>query len=99
MPQGPTPMKDLDAIMFALIGSIMELLPLAFPSWFPRAGGEVAGSRVLWLEAMGAVQIGLGASFMVGVHLVPALARIFSSIPAGERESISLPDPRAVAGK
>jgi hypothetical protein len=92
-------MNDLNAIMFALIGSVMELLPVIFPAWFPRDGGDLASTRGLWLDIMGVVQIGLGAGYIVRAHFVPATLRIFSAIPAGERESLALANPRAVAGR
>lgn len=92
-------MNDLNAVMFALIGSVMEFLPVAFPSWFPRAGGDLASGRVLWLDMMGFVQVGLGAGYFVRAHLIPGTLRIFSAIPAGEREALALPDTRIVAGR
>ncbi len=77
----------------------MELLPRVFPSWFPPTGADQASGRALWLDVMGAVQLGLGAGYLLRAHVVPAAARILSAIPAGDRGSFALPDPRIVSGR
>jgi len=92
-------MNDLNALIFGLFGTSMELLPRAFPSWFPPTGADQASARALWLEVMGAVQIALGAGYMLRAYFVPGVLRIFSAAPAGDRETLALPDPRTVAGR
>jgi hypothetical protein len=92
-------MNDSDALIFGLIGSAMELLPRAFPSWFPPTGCDQSSARALWLCVMGAVQIGLGSAHLLHAHIHPAAIRILAAIPAGGRGALALPDPRAVAGR
>lgn len=91
-------MNDLNAVIFALIGFVMELLPVAFPSWFPPTGCDQSSARALWLDTMGAVQAGLGLGYMVRAHVVPFAARMFA-VPAGDRGAVVLSDPRTVAGR
>jgi hypothetical protein len=92
-------MNDLDAVIFALLGSVMELLPMVFPSWFPRGGADQSSARALWLGVVGATQIAIGASYFVRAHAVPAAIRIFSAMPGADRDSLALQNPRAVAGR
>jgi hypothetical protein len=53
-------MNALDALVFAALGAVMEILPKAFPSWFPPTGSDQASARALWLALMGVVQISIG---------------------------------------
>jgi len=92
-------MNVLNALIFALFGTTMELLPRVFPLWFPPTGADQASARALWLDVMGAVQIGLGSGYLLRAHVVPAVVRILSAVPAGDRGSLALPDPRIVAGR
>jgi|CZKI01.1.fsa_nt_gi hypothetical protein len=92
-------MNDPNALVFCLIGSAMELLSRAFPSWFPPTGGDQSSARALWLAVMGAVQIGLGAAHLVRAHAAPAAIRIFSAISANGRDPLALPHPRPAAGR
>jgi hypothetical protein len=91
-------MNDLNAAIFALIGFVMELLPAAFPSWFPPTGADQSSARALWLDIMGAVQAGLGLGYMARAHVVPFAARMFA-VTAGDRGAAALPEPRVVAGR
>jgi hypothetical protein len=92
-------MNDLNALIFGLIGTSMELLPRVFPSWFPPTGADQASARALWLDVVGAVQIGMGAGYILRAHFVPAVLRIFSAVPAGDRGTLALSDPRILAGR
>lgn len=91
-------MNILNALAFAVLGSVMEILPRALPSWFPPTNADQASCRALWLDLMGAVQITLGAGFVLRTHVVPILVRIFSTVPAVEPGTLVLPNPRVVAG-
>ncbi len=93
----PETMNDLNAVIFALIGFVMELLPVVFPGWFPSTGGDQSSARALWLDTMGAVQAGLGLGYIVRMRVVPAASRMFAAT-AGDRDSLALPNPRGVAG-
>jgi len=89
-------MNFLNAMIFALMGTAMEVIPALFPSWFPRSSADQASARILWLGFMGAAQIGLGAGYVIRVHVLPAFASIISAVPSGE--SIPLPAARALTG-
>jgi hypothetical protein len=89
-------MNSLNAFLFALVGSAMEIIPVLFPSLFPRNCADQASTRMLWTSFMGSTQIALGAGYMIRAHVLPTLAGIISSAPAGE--SLPIPAARAVAG-
>jgi len=89
-------MNVANALAFAILGSLMEILPRAFPSWFPPSGSDVASSRALWLAVMGAVQITLGVGFLATAHAYPLVSRLFSRVPAREAGTMSLPQARGV---
>ena len=90
-------MNNLNAVAFCAIGAVMELLPHAFPAWFPPAHADQASSRALWLDLMGAVQVTLGAGHLVCAHVMPALARILSVAPEGEEGALALRAARSTA--
>jgi hypothetical protein len=77
----------------------MELLPRVFPSWFPPNGADQSSARALWLGVMGFIQIGLGAGHIVRMHVVPFTMRVVSAVPAGDRDPLALPNPRAASGR
>jgi hypothetical protein len=87
-------MNAQNALVFTLLGSVMEFLPVLFPSWFPRNCADRESTRAIWLGVMGATQIALGVGFVVWAHVVPSVMRIFSSAPAGEH--VPLPVSRSV---
>lgn len=92
-------MNAANALMFAVLGLAMELLPRVFPGWFSPLHADCAGARVLWLEFMGVVQIGLGLGHLVRTHLVPLSERALSPAPAGDAEVLALSNTRSVAGR
>ncbi len=92
-------MNGLNAAIFALIGGVMELVPRLFPSWFPPTGGDQANARALWLAVMGVAQMALAASYVIRSHVVPLTLRVASSVPASDRGTLALPNPRGVAGR
>jgi hypothetical protein len=89
-------MNALNALIFAVLGSVMEILPRAFPSWFPTAGADQSSGRALWLTLMGVVQIALGFGFLIRAHVIPAALRIISTVPAAGTGSLALPSARGV---
>jgi hypothetical protein len=91
-------MNALNALAFAALGSLMEMLPKAFPSWFPLTGSDQASARALWLALMGAVQISVGVGFIVRAHVIPFVQGIRSMVPA-ESGTLALPNPRGVTGR
>jgi hypothetical protein len=92
-------MNGVNAALFALVGSAMELLPRLFPASFPPSGADQASARALWLSAMGVLQIGLGLAYLVRLHVVPFATRAVAAIRTGERGSLALSNPRAVSGR
>ena len=88
-------MNAVNALVFAILGSLMEALPKAFPWWFPPTGADEASARGLWLMFMGAVQISVGVGFIVRAHVVPFVHGILSVAPA-ESGALALPSPRGV---
>ena len=92
----PPPMNATNALAFAILGSLMEILPRVFPSWFPPSGSDAASCRALWLVVMGAVQITLGVGFLATAHAYPLLARLFLRGPAREAGTMALPQARGV---
>ena len=75
----------------------MELLPRVFPAWFPPTHADQASCRALWLELMGAVQVTLGAGYLIRTHVTPAMARILSVAPDGEQGALALRATRGAA--
>jgi hypothetical protein len=92
-------MNTLNALTFGILGLVMEIVPLLFPSWFPRNSADQASARALWLGLMGAVQVALAAGFIVRSHVLPVFARLASSVPAGRQSSLPLPVARGVSGR
>lgn len=90
-------MNDLNALLFAVIGLVMEALPAAFPGWFPPSHADQSSTRALWLEVMGAVQVALGAGYALNAHLLPMMARLSARLlPAGTTAAEIAP-ARAIA--
>jgi hypothetical protein len=92
-------MNASNALIFAALGSVMELLPRVFPSWFTHTGADEQSCRALWLSIMGAVQLTLGLGLVIRSHIFPAVSRIFVSAPAQEPGTLALPNPRAVTSR
>jgi len=87
-------MNATNALAFAALGTLMELLPRAFPSWFPHTGADESSCRALWLAVMGATQITIGVGFLLTAHALPALRSHFVRVPSAERGSLVLPESR-----
>jgi hypothetical protein len=87
-------MNALNALVFAALGSVMEVLPSIFPSWFPPTGSDRSSTRALWLALMGVVQITLGVGFIVRAYVVPGFFRIVSRTPAATSGTLALPHAR-----
>jgi len=85
-----------NALAFAALGWVMEMLPKAFPSWFPHTGCDGANTRALWLGAMGYLQLLLGLGHILNSRVWPPLSRMVSLAPSGDRGALALPNPRGV---
>jgi hypothetical protein len=89
-------MNATNALAFAALGSLMELLPRVFPSWFPPTGADESSCRALWLAVMGATQITLGLGFLLTVHALPSFRRLFVRMPSTEAGTLVLPASRGI---
>jgi hypothetical protein len=92
-------MNILNAVAFAAVGSLMEILPRAFPAWFPPTHADQASCRALWLDLMGAVQITLGLGYLIRSRVLPAIVRIASVAPDGEQGALALRTARGLADR
>ncbi|HEY5079821.1 MAG TPA: hypothetical protein VII43_08235 [Opitutaceae bacterium] len=90
-------MNAQNALTFAILGAAMEILPVLFPSWFPRCSADHASTRALWLSFMGAIQIALAVGFILGGHVFPFFAR-FASTASG-RNALPLPSARGLTSR
>lgn len=102
MPQTDTnakPMNILNAVAFSAVGSLMELLPRAFPAWFPPTHADQASCRALWLGLMGAVQLTLGLGYLIRAHVLPVIVRLASVAPDGEQGALALRSARGMADR
>jgi hypothetical protein len=89
-------MNQLNSLIFAAFGAVMEFMPRFFPSWFPRTGADEGSGRVLWLSLMGAVQITIGVGLLLTTLVFPAMSRVFSGAPARRPDAVGLPAARGV---
>ena len=89
-------MNLANALVFAALGWVMEMIPKAFPSWFPHVGSDGSNTRALWLGLMGFVQLTLGVGFVLRAHVLPAAARLISLVPAHQPGALALPSARSV---
>jgi hypothetical protein len=87
-------MNAINALAFAVLGTLMELLPRAFPSCFPHTGSDQASCRALWLAVMGATQLIVGLGFLLTVHALPAVRSFFVRVPATDSGTLVLPQSR-----
>jgi hypothetical protein len=92
-------MNVLNALIFAALGSVMEIVPRAFPSFFPPSGADQASGRALWLALMGGVQLALGLGFIFRTQILPVALRIISTVPVAGTGSLALPNPRGVTSR
>jgi len=92
-------MNILNAVAFAAVGSLMEILPRAFPAWFPPTRADQASCRALWLDLMGAVQVTLGLGYLIRAQVLPLIVRIVSVAPDGEQGALALRTARGLADR
>ena len=88
-------MNALNALAFASLGLVMEILPKAFPSLFPPTRADQDSAKALWLTLVGAVQITIAVGFVVRAYMVPFGFRLLSMVPV-DSGTLALPNPRAV---
>lgn len=88
-------MNAANALFFALLGTVMELLPVVFPSWFRRGDVDEGSVRAIWLALMGGVQIAIGVGYMIFAFVAPLVSRLGSSTRTAAG-SLALPAPRGV---
>ena len=69
-------MNSGNSIGFVLLGAVMTALPYVAPGLCPATGFDGTSTRAVWLEVMGLLQFGLGASYLASVAYRFALVRI-----------------------
>ena len=89
-----TTMNAKDAILFALLGAAMEVVPRAFPGWFPHSAGGAGNASAAWLMVMGAVQFAIGAGVLAGMAAVSG--RLQALVQGRAHDGLAVPAPRAV---
>lgn len=62
-------MNSANAVGFVALGLALWLLPSVAPAWFPHSAVDGSSTRALWLEVMGLVQLGLGASYLLNQYV------------------------------
>lgn len=92
-------MNALNALMFAILGAAFEVLPVLFPSWFPRNGPDQASTRALWLSFMGAAQVALGVGYLAYAYGLPIFSRFASAVSESGQAALPLPAVRSVTGR
>ena len=75
----------------------MEMVPSAFPAWFPPSGADQASTRALWLALMGWVQVAIALGFLVQMRMVPAVARFLAFVSGAQPIALPLPNARGAA--
>jgi len=89
-------MNLANALVFAALGWVMEMIPKAFPSRFPHLGPDGSNARALWLGLMGALQLTIGLGFVIRAHLLPLASRLVSLAPAPQPGALALPNARSI---
>ena len=74
-------MNNRNAWGFVSFGTVMSLLPLLAPAWFPPTGIDGASTRAIWLEVMGVFQLLLGGVRVLWHAVVPAFVRWLAFTP------------------
>jgi len=77
-------MNAANAVAFFILGSFMEILPAAFPAWFPRTGFDGTSARALWLQLMGCIEAGVAVAFCLSHYAIPTVVRL-ATVAAGVR--------------
>lgn len=72
----------------------MWILPVIAPGWFPPAAIDGTSTRALWLEAMGLVQLAIGAGYLARQRVLPAVWQWLAAAPAQWSDA---PVPKAAA--
>jgi hypothetical protein len=81
-------MNRANALTFLVIGVSMWLLPVVSPDSFRHVAVDGSSTRALWLQVMGLVQLGLGATYLLKHY--PLVSR-----RAPEAATVSMPVPAA----
>ena len=74
-------MNNRNAWGFVSFGTVMSVLPLLAPAWFPPTGIDGTSARAIWLEVMGVVQLLLGGLRVLWHAAVPAFVQWLAFTP------------------
>ena len=89
-------MNTINALIFAALGTAMEMIPRAFPAWFPPTGSDQASTRALWLALMGWVQVTIALGFIIQMHVFPLALRLLALVTGAHPIAAPLPSGRTV---
>ncbi|HEY1848900.1 MAG TPA: hypothetical protein VGG37_06825 [Opitutaceae bacterium] len=89
-------MTALNATLFTILGTAMEILPRAVPAWFPNSAGGEGNASAAWLMLMGAIQIAVGAGLLAGLAAGPASSRLKALVYGRAHDGLALPAPRGI---
>lgn len=64
-----------------MVGAVFALLPRLAPGWFPLTGIDGTSPRMMWLQVMSVLQLGLGLSYFAH-RTVVGLASLLEYAPA-----------------
>jgi len=81
-------MNFANALGFIGVGIALAVAPVAAPGLFPHTAIDGSSTRALWVEVVGAAQIGLGLISLCGRYAARRFA--FSAPPAREPASLEI---------
>lgn len=88
-------MNNGNAVGFVGVGAAMWLLPFLVPAWFPHVAVDGSSTRAIWVQAMGLVELAIGATYLARHWAAPAFGRWLAALPRGAVSSADwLPEGR-----
>ena len=68
-------MNSKNALVLIALGSVMRLVPVEAPGWFPPTGFDGSNAQALWLTAMGWIEFATGALYLIRHYVMPRIPR------------------------
>ena len=88
-------MNFRQALGFFTVGAVFALIPRYAPGWCESTGLDGSSTRLIWLQIMSLVLMGLGLAHFARRTLV-GLASLLEYIPQPASARVVLPAPRPV---
>ena len=87
------------ALGFFAVGAVFALLPRIAPGLFPATGADGSSTRMIWLQIMSLLQMGLGLSYFAHRTIVGlASLLVYAPRPAlAHGATTRVPQPASVA--